>query len=93
MASKCGLIISFLVLFNCRRVLFVFLGKHLWHMEVPRLGIKLELQLPVYTTATATRDPCHVCDLHYSSQQYWILNPPSEAGDQTRVLMNASWVR
>ena len=25
---------------------FVFLGPHLWHMEVPRLGVELELQLP-----------------------------------------------
>ena len=24
----------------------VFLGLHLWHMEVPRLGVELELQLP-----------------------------------------------
>ena len=28
-----------------------FLGPHPWHMEVPRLGVKLELQLPAYTTA------------------------------------------
>ena len=32
-----------------------FLGPHLQHMEVPRLGVKLELQLPAYTTATATQ--------------------------------------
>ena len=25
---------------------------HLWHMEVPRLGVEFELQLPVCTTAT-----------------------------------------
>ena len=24
---------------------FVFLGPHLWHMEVPRLGVESELQL------------------------------------------------
>ena len=35
----------------------VFLGPYPWHMEVPRLGVKLELQLPAYTTATATWDP------------------------------------
>ena len=29
------------------------LGLHAWHMEVPKLGVKLELQLPAYTTATA----------------------------------------
>ena len=32
---------------------FVFLGPHSWHMEVPRLGVELELQLPACTTATA----------------------------------------
>ena len=30
---------------------FGFLGPHLQHMEVPRLGVKLELQQPTYTTA------------------------------------------
>ena len=30
--------------------LSVVLGLHLWHMEVLRLGVELELQLPVYTT-------------------------------------------
>ena len=28
-----------------------FLGPHLWHMEVSRLGVKTELQLPAYATA------------------------------------------
>jgi len=37
--------------------LFVFLGSHQWHMEVPRLGVKSELQLPFYATATAMPDP------------------------------------
>ena len=29
-------------------------------MEVPKLGIKLERELPAYTTATATLDPSHI---------------------------------
>ena len=29
-----------------------FLGLHLQHMEVPRLGVESELQLPAYATAT-----------------------------------------
>ena len=37
-----------------------------WHMEVPSLGIKSELQLPAYTTDTTTWDLSHVCDLHHS---------------------------
>ena len=39
-----------------------FSGLHLWHMEVPRLGFKLELQLPAYTTATAMHDLSCICD-------------------------------
>ena len=49
--------------------LFCFLGLHLQHMEVPRVGVKSELQLPAYTTATETPDLSHVCDLHHSSSQ------------------------
>ena len=61
-------------------------------MEVPRLGVELELQLLAYATATATLDPSHVCDLHHSSQQPWILNPLSKARDQTHILMDPSQV-
>ena len=28
------------------KCLFFFLQLHLWHMEAPRLGVELELQLP-----------------------------------------------
>ena len=45
----------------------VFFRPHPWHMEVHRLGAELVLQLLAYTTATATQDPSHVCDLHHSS--------------------------
>ena len=52
-------------------------------MEVPRLGVKSELQLLAYATAIAiaTPDPSHIFDLHHSSQQYWTLDPLSEARD------------
>ena len=56
-------------------------------MEVPRLGGKSELQLEAYTTATATRDPSCICNLHHSSWQCQILNPLMEARDRTRNLM------
>ena len=39
---------------------FFFLGLQMWHMEVPRLGVSLELQLPAHARATATPDPSHV---------------------------------
>ena len=54
--------------------------------------MRSELQLLVYTTATATQELSQVCDLHHSSQQCWILNPLSEARDRTRALMDASQV-
>ena len=54
-------------------------------------GVESELQLPVYSTATASLDPSHVCDLHHSSWQQWILNPLSKARDQTCNLMDINW--
>ena len=72
---------------------FFLLGPHLQHTEVPRLGVELELQLPVYSTAIARPDPSHVCDLHHSSQQHGIPHPLSGARDQICVLMDPSQVR
>ena len=59
-------------------------------MVVPRLGVKLKLHLPGYAPATAIPDLSHICDLYHSSWQCWILNPWSEARDQTCVLMDTS---
>ena len=77
-------------LINCTFIsfyfIFVFLGLHPQHMEVPRLEVKLKLHLPAYSTATAMPDPSHVCDPYHSSQQRWILNPLSKARDQTCIL-------
>ena len=66
---------------------FVFLLRlYLQHMEVPRLGVELELQLQAYTTATVMQDLSHISNLHHSSWQCQILNPLSE------VLMDTSQV-
>jgi len=73
---KCILFFNFFII-------FCFLGPHLQHMEVPRL----ELQLLACTRATATPDLSRVCDLYHSSRQLQILNPLSEARDQTLNLM------
>ena len=67
---------------------FVFLGPHPQRMEVPRLGVESELQLPIYTTATAMQDLGHIFDLHHSSWQHQILNPLSNA----RVEPASSWM-
>ena len=76
--------------FVCERVFFflLFLG-------YPQAGVKSELQLPAYTTVTATALPdlSHVCDLCHSSQQHQILYPLSKARDQTHVLMDTSQVQ
>ena len=34
-------------------IIIFFLGPHLQHMEVPRLGVKLDLQLPAYIWAVS----------------------------------------
>ena len=64
-----------------------FLGPHLWHMEVPRLGVELELLLPAYTTATAMPAWSCLCNLHRSSQQHRVLDPLSGSRDRTFVLI------
>ena len=87
--SSAPLLYLFICLLVC---LFVclFLGLHPQHMEVPRLGVKLELQVLVYTTATAVPDPSCVCDIQHSSQICQIINPLSKARYQTHVLMDSS---
>ena len=67
---------------------FIFLGPHLQPMEVPRLRFKSEC-----SSATAMPVLSHICNPHHSSQQRWILNPLSEAKDQTSNLMVPSWIR
>ena len=61
-------------------------------MEVPRLGEESELQLPAYTTATATQAPNRICDLHHRSQQHQIPDPLSEVRDRTHNLMVTSQI-
>ena len=62
-------------------------------MEVPRLAVKLELYLLVYTTTIATQDLSHVfCDLPHSSRQHWILNPLSEVRDRTCILVDDRFI-
>ena len=45
-----------------------------------------------HSHATATPDPCCVCNLYHSSQQHWILNPMSKARDRTYVVMDTSQI-
>ena len=68
---------------------FSFLWPHPWHIVVPRLGIKSELQLQAHTTATAMPDLSHICDLCHGIQQCQIFNPLSEARGRTCILMDS----
>ena len=76
---------------DCTFSVSVFFGLHPWHMEIPRLGVESELQLPAYTTVPQDLSCCF--NLHHSSRQCQIFNPLSEARDQTHILMDTTWVR
>ena len=52
--------------------------------------VKSELQLPAYTTATATRDLRHICNLHHSSQQCQIPDPLNKTRGLTHNPMDTS---
>ena len=71
---------------------FVFLGLHSWHMEVPRPGVELELQLPAYSTATAMLDPSWICNLHHNSWPHQILKSLRGARVRTCILMDTGQV-
>ena len=63
-------------------------------MEIPSLGVELELQLWAYATDIAVQDLSRVCHLHHSSWQLCELwcNPLNEARDQTHILIDPSQV-
>ena len=62
---------------------FFFLQPHLLHIEVPSLGVKSELQLLAYATATVTLDLSYICNLRFSLWQCWINIPPGNQGSNT----------
>jgi len=80
---------------------FCFLGPCLRHMEVSRLGIKSELQLTAYATATAMQDPSLICDSrqllvnkwessfairsHHSMHYYWHWKVSSEEAKECGI--------
>ena len=74
-------------------IFFFFLRPHPLHMEVPRLGVQSELQLPTYAAAAAMLYLSHMCDPQHSSQQCWIPDPLIEARDLTHIIMDSSQIR
>ena len=73
---------------------FVILGLQLKHMEVPRLGVKSELQLLASTTATVMQDLSCVCDLtpQFTSTPGSLTHWARSGIDRTCVLKDSSWV-
>ena len=59
-------------------------------MEVPRLEV--QSGATAAGLYAATWDLSRICNLHYSSEQRWILNSLSKTRDQTHVLMDTSQV-
>ena len=65
--------------------LFLFLGPHLQHMEVPGPEVESELQLQPIPQP----QQCQICTLLGSMRQHQILNPLRKARDrQTCILMD-----
>ena len=56
--------------------------------EVPGKGVKLELRLPAYITATATPGPSSMRKPHCSLGQHWTLIPLSQVRDGTHVRLD-----
>ena len=71
---------------------FLFILGPQRHMEVPRLGVKSNLQLLAYTTAIAMPDLSLVFGLQCRSWQCQILNPLSGTRDWTHILTDTSRV-
>ena len=69
---------------------FFFLRTYSQPMAVPILEVESELQLQASATAIATPDLSHICDLHCSLWQCWILNGLSEVRDQTHILIDTT---
>ena len=59
-------------------------------MQVPGIGVKLELKLPAYATAIAARDPGRIFDLRRNLRPHWILKPLSEARDRNSILVETT---
>ena len=84
-----SLFLSFLIPF--------FLLLPLWHIEVPRLGVKSELQLQAYFTAMATWHTSHNMGckprlqpmLHFAAT----LNTLSEVRDQNCILIDTNLLK
>ena len=65
--------------------LFLFLATPAAYVSSQARG-RIGIEAEVYSTAMATPDPSHICELCCSFCQSWILNPLSDARDRTFIL-------
>ena len=89
MSEKCynqNEIMYFFIFFFFFWSICLFLGPHLQHMEVPRLGVDSSY------SCWPTPDLSHVCDLHHNSWECQIFNPLSKARDPTCILLDISQI-
>ena len=70
----------------------LFLGLHLQHLEVSKLGVELKLKFPVNTTATATPDLSHICDLCQSYGNTRSLSHWARPGIELTFSRTLCWV-
>jgi len=71
-------------------VLFLFLGPHMWHMELPRSRGRIEAVAAGLCHSNMGSKPHLQPTPQFTTRQ--ILNPLSETGDQTHILMEPSQV-
>ena len=79
--------------------IYIYIYKHTLLFRVTpaahgssQLGVKLDLQLPAYITATAMLYRSWIFHLHCRLWQCQIFNPLSEARDQTHIITDTSQV-
>ena len=75
-----------------KKIFFFFSWLHLWHYRSSQARGRIGAAAAGLHNSHSKWDLSHVCDLHHSSRQRWILNPLREARDWTRNLKDTSWV-
>ena len=71
---------------------FLFFCGHAYDIRSSQAKGRIRAAAGVYTTAMATLDLSHICNLCCSLWQCWILNSQSQAGDRSHILMETSQV-
>ena len=71
------MLFSLLAIFHALIFFFLFMATPAAYAS-SQARIQIRAAAEAYTTATATQNPSHICNLLYSSRQRQILNPLTE---------------